>query len=346
NKQLRETLVKEPEEVFYYNNGITIVVADFEELGNKSIKLHAPQIVNGAQTSATIADVVGGDPNIKGSIQITIIKEDVRATRNNITRYRNSQNAVKGRDLISLERFHDSISLQLEQLGYYYEQQAGAWIALNEKQQASYKGNEIFNKYLPQNHDKRIPASDAIQAMAAALEQDPAKPYGSVSKYMPGGTEYHKIFEEGKLDDNYRLLLYPYLIKSYCEKEFSYGSKKANMDEKKYARLLFITAYFQALTEHIMDDKVDIKKNPNVLDKHFTNYESNQKLLKLTDEILDEFFEHTLSIRQDEDGRDKMTLHNFFARHVWGLEARQVLKSVIKRKREKLREIKESFKQT
>ncbi|MGQ0795740.1 MAG: AIPR family protein [Nitrosopumilaceae archaeon] len=344
NKQLRETLVKEPEEVFYYNNGITIVVTDFEELGDKSIKLHAPQIVNGAQTSTTIADVVSGDPHINGSIQITIIKEDVRATRNNITRYRNSQNAVKGRDLISLERFHDSISLQLEQLGYYYEQQAGAWMALNEKQRKSYEGNEVFKKYLPYDHDKRIPASDAIQAMAAALEQDPAKAYGSVSKYMPGGTEYHKIFEEGKLDDNHRFLLYPYLIKSYCEKEFSYGTKKANMDEKKYARLLFVTAYFQTLTEHIMDGKVDIKKDPNTLDKYFTNYETNQKLLKLIDEILDEFFEHTLSIRQDEDGRDKMTLHNFFARHVWGSEARQILKSVIKRKREKLREIKESFK--
>ena len=101
NKQLRETLLKEPEEVFYYNNGVTIVVKDFEVKGNE-IKLVEPQIVNGAQTSTTIADIVRGDPNIRGNIQITIIKEDVRTTRNNITRFRNSQNAVKGRDLISL----------------------------------------------------------------------------------------------------------------------------------------------------------------------------------------------------------------------------------------------------
>jgi len=330
NKQLRETLIKEPEEVFFYNNGITIVVKDFEELNKKSIKLLEPQIVNGAQTSTTIADIVKGDRNIQGKIQITIIKEDVRTTRNNITRFRNSQNAVKGRDLISLEKFHSSILAQLEtKLGYYYEQQAGSWMAKGEKGQAFYKGHDTFNKYLSSDHDKRIPANDAIQAMAAAIEQDPAKPYGSVSKYMPGGLEYHKIFSEGHLVDDYRLLLYPYLIKSYCEKEFNYGSKKADMPEKKYARLLYVTTYFQALVDYIIGDEVDLKKEPKVLDLHFEDFETNEKLLKLTNEMLEEFFDRTLYIRQDEDGRDLMTLHNFFARHVWNLEARRTLKSIM-----------------
>jgi len=345
NKQLRKTLLEEPEEVFYYNNGITIVVKDFEVNGNE-IKLFAPQIVNGAQTSTTIADIVRGDPNLPGNIQITIIKEDVKTTRNNITRFRNSQNAVKGRDLISLERFHDSIYGQLQtKFGYYYEQQAGSWIALSDKERDSFEGQDIFNKYLPDDHNHRIPANDAIQAMAAAIEQDPAKPYGSVSKYMPGGTEYHNIFVEGKLADDYRLLFYPYLVKSYCEKEFHYGSQKANMDEKKYARLLFVTAYFQALLDHVLPKSVDLKTEPKVLDKYFEDFETNKKLLDLIDKILDEFFEHVMYIRQDEEGRDKMTLHNFFAKHVWGLEARRILKSIMKRKREQLKEIKNSFKE-
>ena len=343
NEQLRKTLLEEPEEVFYYNNGVTIVVKDFEIKGNE-IKLIEPQIVNGAQTSTTIADIVRGDPNLPGNIQITIIKEDVKTTRNNITRFRNSQNAVKGRDLISLERFHDSIYGQLQtKFGYYYEQQAGSWIALTDKERESYKGNDIFNKYLPLNHDHRFPANDAIQAMAAAIEQDPAKPYGSVSKYMPGGIEYHKIFFEGNLADDYRLLLYPYLVKSYCEKEFHYGSQKSNMDEKKYARLLFVTAYFQTLLEYVMPKDVDLKTEPKVLDKYFEDFETNEKLLKLTDEILEQFFDQTLHLRQDEDGRDIMTLHNFFAGHVWGLEAKRILKSIMKRKREQLKEIKNSF---
>ena len=232
NHQLEESLKNEPAEVFYYNNGITIVVKEFEELDDKQIRLREPQIVNGAQTSSTVADVVRGDSNIIGSIQVTIIKEDSRTTRTNITKYRNSQNAVKGRDLISLEQIHNSIFLQLKtKLNYFYERQAGAWEALGDNRE-TYKGSEIFMNYLPSDHEPRIPANDAIQAMAAAMEQNPAKPYGSVSKYMPGGAEYERIFSKKIIEFDYRLFFYPYLVKEYCKKEFKYGTLKSDMQEK------------------------------------------------------------------------------------------------------------------
>ncbi len=344
NKQLRKSLLDEPEEVFYYNNGITIVVKDFQLLEDAKIRLVAPQIVNGAQTSTTISDVVRGDPNIHGNIQITIIKEDGRTTRNNITKYRNSQNAVKGRDLISLERFHNIIAGQLStKLGYYYEQQAGAWIAKSKQEKEHFRGDETLNKYLVDKKDKVIPANDAIQSMAAAIEQNPAKPYGSISKYMPGGSEYTRIFSEGEIEDDYRLLLYPYLVKTYCEKKFHYGSKKANMDEKKYARLLFVTTYFQALTDYVLNKKIELKKEPKILDPYFENFEVNEKLLKLSDEILNQFFDQTVHIRQDEEGRDIMTLHNFFASHVWNLESKRILKNIMKRKKDRFKEIKTMF---
>ena len=347
NKQLRLSLRNEPQEVFYYNNGITIVVKKVEELGSGKYKLFAPQIVNGAQTSSTIADIVRGDRNIIGNVQITIITEDTRTTRNNITKYRNSQNAVKGRDLISLERFHESISGQLKaKLGYYYELQSGSWIAMTDGERSSFKGNEIFNNYLPENHEMRIPANDTIQAMAAVITRDPAKPYGSISKFLPGGTEYEKIFKEEGLEkeDDYRLLLYPYLVKSFAEKEFNYGSQKANMDEKKYSRLLFVTTYFIALQDYVMTKKVSIREDPKFFDPYFENFEANKKLLTLTDEILNQFFDATNHIRQDEDGRDKMTLHNFFARAVWSPDAKTSMKNIMNRMRkDKFQEIKEEF---
>lgn len=344
NKQLRESLIKEPEEVFYYNNGITIVVKSLEELVDNKIKLYEPQIVNGAQTSSTIADVVRGDPNVQGKIQITIIQETIRTTRNNITKYRNSQNAVKGKDLISLELFHRSIFGQLKnRLGYFYEQQAGSWMALTDKEQESFLGNATFNKYLPEGHYMNIPANDALQAMAAAIKQDPATPYGNVAKYMPGGKEYDKIFSEDMIPDDYRLLLYPYLVKSYCEKEFEYGSSKANMSEKKYARLLFVTTYFKVLKEQIIRKDVVLTKNPSVFDPYFENFETNKKLLHLINEILEQFFDQSVHIHRDDDDREIMTLHNFFARHVWGTEARRILSGIIKRKKG-LEEIKKEFK--
>lgn len=344
NKQLRKSLLEEPEEVFYYNNGITVVVKSVELLGDGKCRLRAPQIVNGAQTSTTIADVVRGDHNIKGNIQIAIITENSKMARNNITKYRNSQNVVRGKDLISLEKFHKNIASQLSQkLNYYYEQQAGAWMEMSEQKKAMFQGDETFNKYLVDGKDRVIPANDAIQAMVAGIEQNPAKPYGSISKYMPGGSEYSKIFVEGNIDDDYRLLLYPYLIKSYCEKKFNYGSKKANMEEKKYARLLFVTAYFQALTSNIIDKTIDLKKDPKILDHYFANFDANEKLMVLVDQILDQFFDQTDQIRKDADDHDIMTLHNFFANHVWSKEAQKILTNIMKRKNKKFEEIKKLF---
>ncbi len=98
NRALRQTLEQDPASVFYYNNGVTIVVKNFK-LTDNVVELIEPQIVNGAQTSSTIADVLNLSPNAKGTIQVTIITETSQTTRQEITRYRNSQNAVKGKDL-------------------------------------------------------------------------------------------------------------------------------------------------------------------------------------------------------------------------------------------------------
>ncbi|MFQ5573471.1 MAG: AIPR family protein, partial [Nitrosopumilaceae archaeon] len=164
NKGIRETLQNVPDKFFYYNNGITIVVADFEEREDNSLTLKAPQIVNGAQTSNSILDRAKRTHNLDGSITVTIIKADDEKDQNNITKYRNSQNSVRGKDLVSLMDFHKSIKSQLQNLGYFYEIQAGSFDSKTKSQQAEYKGDVIYNKYLPDNHKKVIVAKDAIQA--------------------------------------------------------------------------------------------------------------------------------------------------------------------------------------
>ena len=76
--------------------------------------------------------------------------------------------------------------------------------------------------------------------------------------------------------------------------------------------MLFVTTYFQALIDHVLTKKIELKKETKILDMYFENFEVNEKLLELTDEILDQFFDQTVHIRQDDDDRDIITLHNFF----------------------------------
>jgi len=312
NKGIRETLQNEPDKFFYYNNGITIVVSNFEEIGNNSILLHAPQIVNGAQTSNSIVDRAKRTHNLDGSITVTIIRADDEEDQNNITKYRNSQNSVRGKDLVSLMDFHKSIKSQLQNSGYFYEIQAGSFDSKTKSQQSELKGDVIYNKYLPDNHKKVIVAKDAIQALVAGIEQRPTESYSSPAQFLPRGSKYDDVFNE-KLEDEYRLLLYPYLVKEFAKNTLKYG-KRGGHKTKRYATLFFVAVYFRILHKNILETKGDFKSDITKLEPIFRGFKLNSRILKLADTVVTKFLEDTVV---DDEMEIANTKHNFFSHHVW-----------------------------
>ena len=312
NKGIRETLQNAPDKFFYYNNGITIVVSNFEEIGNNSILLHAPQIVNGAQTSNSIVDRAKRTHNLDGSITVTIIRADDEEDQNNITKYRNSQNSVRGKDLVSLMDFHKSIKSQLQNSGYFYEIQAGSFDAKTKSQQSELKGDVIYNKYLPDNHKKVIVAKDAIQSLVAGIEQRPTESYSSPAQFLPRGSKYDDVFNE-KLEDEYRLLLYPYLVKEFAKNTLKYG-KRGGHKTKRYATLFFVAVYFRILHKNILETKGDFKSDITKLEPIFRSFKLNSRILKLADTVVTKFLEDTVV---DDEMEIANTKHNFFSHHVW-----------------------------
>lgn len=346
NKGLLKTIGDpiEIEKFFYLNNGITIVVRDFEITKDNVISLIEPQIVNGAQTSNTIFEKLNYSEWIKGSLQVTIIKEGSGVTRSEITKTRNSQNAVKGKDLISLEKFHNDVRLQLHNLGYFYETQAATWMNMKDLERLAFKGDdEVYNQYLPKKHDHRIPAFEAIQAMVAGLYQNPTKPYSSLSSYMPSGKYYPQIFTID-LEPNYRLMFYPYLIKCYGE-TLGYGDKNSEIEGKQYARLLFVTTYFKILFENILnlknDEQSQIIKDPRMLDDYMKKVIVNQELLKFVDKIIvDSYF--TRAVQYTEE-KEISTWHNFFSKYAWDTPLVNNIEISVKHKKKDLNEIIKKF---
>ncbi len=312
NKGIRETLQNVPDKFFYYNNGITIVVSNFEEIGNNSILLHAPQIVNGAQTSNSILDRAKRTHNLDGSITVTIIRADDEEDQNNITKYRNSQNSVRGKDLVSLMDFHKSIKSQLQNSGYFYEIQAGSFDSKTKSQQTEFKGDVIYNKYLPDNHKKVIVAKDAIQALVSGIEQRPTEAYSSPAQFLPRGSKYDEVFNE-KLEDDYRLLLYPYLVKEFAKKTSKYG-KRGGHKTKRYATLFFVAVYFRILQKNLLETKGDFKSDITKLEPIFRSFKLNSRILKLADVVVTKFLEDTVV---DDEMEVANTKHNFFSHHVW-----------------------------
>jgi len=336
NKNLKDTLEKMPNNVFFYNNGITIVGKNIEVQDSK-VKIIEPQIVNGAQTSSTIFQSVGLLDPIPGSITVTIIKADSDVIKQEITKFRNSQNAVKGKDLISLESFHTGIRAQLKNFGYYYEQQAGAWNYMKPNEKAKYNGHEVYKNYLPDEHENKIEASLAIQAMVAGITQNPTKPYSSIASCMPNGSLYPKVFDS-QIAQDYRLLFYPYLIRCYSEK-LGFGDPEAkDPEQKRYARLLFVTAYFNILFNHILKkNKDEIKKNPESLEKVFKNFEINQRILELTNQAMTHYFIRAQEFYDDHE--EILTWHNFFSKHAWNEALQKSFNSFLKINVEKIKKI-------
>lgn len=334
NKGIRETLQLSPDKFFYYNNGITIVVSDFEQLEDNTLMLHAPQIVNGAQTSNSILDHAKRTNNLDGSITVTIIKADDEHDQNNITKYRNSQNSVRGKDLVSLMDFHKSIKSQLENYGYFYEIQAGSFDAKAKSQQAEFAGDSIYNKYLPENHKKVIVAKDAIQSLVAGIEQRPTEAYSSPAQFLPRGSKYDDVFNEN-LKDDYRLLLYPYLVKEFAKKSIGYG-KRGGHKTKRYATLFFVAVYFRVVHKKILQTKGDFKEDVAKLEPIFKSYKLNERILKLVDIIVTKFLEDTAV---DDEMEIANTKHNFFSHHVWNEAMLRVVDKKIRQEEEEIESI-------
>ncbi|KZS49634.1 AIPR family protein [Rhizobium anhuiense] len=148
NKGIIETLKTEPEHFLAFNNGLVLVCdeAAFQRTSEGNLGLSfikGLQIVNGGQTTSTLYFASRDDRTIDLShvmvpAKIIILKgaEDDARERliSNVSRYANSQNAVKLSDLSANRPFH----VQLEKLAnetwcpdgatrWFYERAAGAY---------------------------------------------------------------------------------------------------------------------------------------------------------------------------------------------------------------------------
>jgi AIPR protein len=139
NKGVRDTLRNDPEKFMAYNNGI-VIVADEASLGktldgNTGILwLKGMQIVNGGQTTASIYFSKKRNPEIDLSrvrvpAKILILRSCDTAMEealiSDISRYANTQNAVKQSDLSANKPFH--VEIEKLSLSTYCPDGIGRW---------------------------------------------------------------------------------------------------------------------------------------------------------------------------------------------------------------------------
>lgn len=149
NRGIQRTLSSEPEKFLSFNNGLTTtatgVVVEDAASGPRIMSLRNWQIVNGGQTTASIAHFARTqkssaiDEVYVPMKLVTVEPASASETVSSISRYANSQNAVSEADLFSNSPFH----IRLEQISrrllaptlggghasskWFYERARGQW---------------------------------------------------------------------------------------------------------------------------------------------------------------------------------------------------------------------------
>ncbi len=130
NRGMEATLSKEPELFWYFNNGVTIICDDAKQessRGQNVLRVTNPQIINGQQTTRTLARV--SQKNQKASVLVRVIRvpRETGTSENHfetlvskIVSATNWQNAIRASDLMSNDRRQIEIERQLRKLNYFY----------------------------------------------------------------------------------------------------------------------------------------------------------------------------------------------------------------------------------
>ncbi|MCX2456318.1 AIPR family protein [Lacticaseibacillus nasuensis] len=123
NKGIRRTILTEPEMFFAYNNGIAATAETIKveqtPSGPKIVGFTSLQIVNGGQTTVSLASAWSNDIKLESHKQIakiyvpmkiSVISPDaVQDLIPEIAKYANSQNKISDADLASNHKFHQQI---------------------------------------------------------------------------------------------------------------------------------------------------------------------------------------------------------------------------------------------
>lgn len=136
NEGIKRVLLQEPENFFYYNNGIKLLCKSIHRKAKESttnttglFKLEGVSLVNGAQTAGSIGNVFSENQEqvSKANVMIQIIdlSQASRETESQITKLSNTQNRIENRDFASLDSTQERIKQELSFCHFSYLYKSG-----------------------------------------------------------------------------------------------------------------------------------------------------------------------------------------------------------------------------
>jgi hypothetical protein len=260
NKGMQETLRDAPERFGLYNNGITIVAANWQQDAAGGVTLTEPYIVNGCQTSRTIWDVfhrrynsggTGINPDIEawkarandGAVVTKIVKVGAAGEQllQAITRYTNSQNAVREKDFLALSSDFRSWQKGMEdRYDIYLEVQRGGW----DSQKALQNVNPSQKQFTC-----HVNAADLIKVYGAGWLGEAGTAFGKNPPFLPEGSVFKRITappEDGQESFGVDDLYASYLLQAAAD-ELGFG--RGGQTSRRQSRFLFYMVVINLLKD-------------------------------------------------------------------------------------------------
>lgn len=275
NKKIIETLDKNPDDFWYFNNGITILCDKANIVMERNfIRLENPQIVNGCQTCMSIKDF---DGELNGEIMVRVIESTNHEFVNFLTLYQNSSNPVRNRDLKSNDPIQVRLKHELKLQSYYFEIKRGEeYTKISKKYPAlksEFEGNVIDN--------------ELIAKLLATVKLGPAIALSSGSdKFF--GDYYDKIFTYNLSTFN---CLAPYYLHEIIRNTYAGNTQQFHKFEKDWVFKNRALYYVLDFIYHSLGRSGKIEKE---FVSFYRNCDEKQKYLFFNkiEKIINKYFEY------------------------------------------------------
>ncbi len=182
NEKIIETAATRPGEFWALNNGITIVAESFEGVTDTKYKLRHFSIVNGCQTTVSLAKAIEDSSDAKKSQVLVRVVAAKKALLTDIVRYNNTQNPVKLSAVRLLDPIQEALRTSFAKIGYSYApKQEGSRLIKNKKRIEL----DRIAQYLASMSEETI--LDAVRRKTELFDK-------SYKSCFPRGLQVEKVF--------------------------------------------------------------------------------------------------------------------------------------------------------
>ena len=293
NAAMKRTLEIDPENFFHRNNGVTISCRGAERTESGILLVRNPQIINGQQTTRTLAEFTNKNPKQAATTRVLVrvfVEEHGDKLVSSVVIGVNEQNPIKASDLVSSDPRQVTLERELRKINICYLRKRGRETKQEVKARSISSGlmSSVRGVYKKEEFAKAV----------AGCEIDPAKVRSGLDNLFH--TEYHLLFPT---DDPYYYLSRRFLVEAVT-------SRASGNSDRAYAKWVVAGFMWESLKAII------VPKQRRFLNIWLRRREENWYLREPLEKVIEMVFVEALNFYREEsrkvDRKNRKDVSVFF----------------------------------